>query len=145
MEALPHHYTVTALGDSTHSQTKVTSAGVCDIATDMPAEFGGPGDQWSPESLLMAAVADCFVLTFRAIAKASKLDWAQITCSATGTLDNVERKNRFTHVQLDVSLSMPGEFNEGRVLRLLGKAEESCLITNSLTSEIAMRATVQSS
>ena len=72
MEAFPHHYTVTALGNSAQSQTTVNSTGVGDITTDMPAEFGGPGDQWSPESLLMAAVADCFVLTFRAIAQASR-------------------------------------------------------------------------
>ena len=35
------------------------------IATAPPAEFGGPGDRWSPETLLAAAVADCFVLGFR--------------------------------------------------------------------------------
>jgi hypothetical protein len=34
----------------------------------MPREFDGRGNQWSPESLLAAALADCFVLSFRAVA-----------------------------------------------------------------------------
>ena len=143
MEALPHHYTVTALGNSAQSQTTVNSTGGGDITTDMPAEFGGPGDQWSPESLLMAAVADCFVLTFRAIAQASRQEWSTISCKATGTLDSVERKPQFTHLQLEVELSVAGEFNEERVRRLLTKAEESCLVTNSLSAEVSLQATLQ--
>ena len=40
-----------------------------------PVEFDGPGDRWSPETLLIAAIADCFILTFRAIACATRMDW----------------------------------------------------------------------
>jgi organic hydroperoxide reductase OsmC/OhrA len=31
-------------------------------------QLGGPGGQWSPETLLVAAAAECFILTFRAVA-----------------------------------------------------------------------------
>ena len=34
-----------------------------------PVEFGGVSGAWSPEHLLLAAVASCFVNTFQAIAK----------------------------------------------------------------------------
>mgnify|MGYP003339189807 CR=1 FL=1 len=47
-------------------------------------------------SLLCAAVADCFVLSFRAVARASKLDWTHLDCHVEGTLDRAEGTTRFT-------------------------------------------------
>jgi organic hydroperoxide reductase OsmC/OhrA len=69
----------------------VASQGLADLTTDVPREFGGPGDQWSPEALLIAAVADCFVLTFRAIATPSRVVWHALDCDATGKLERVDR------------------------------------------------------
>ncbi|EED34833.1 OsmC-like protein [Luminiphilus syltensis NOR5-1B] len=138
MQALPHHYTVTANADSANSNIAISSAGVVDITTDAPAEFGGPGDCWSPEGLLIAAIADCFSLTFRAIAGASKLEWQTLSCEATGTLDKVDRVSRFTEVALNVTLQLPAGPDEDKVVRLLHKAEENCLITNSMTATIEL-------
>jgi hypothetical protein len=45
MEAFPHHYTVTAHSNTQTSAVSVTSAGLANLSTDAPAEFGGPGDQ----------------------------------------------------------------------------------------------------
>ena len=138
MDAFPHHYTVTASGTTSQSQVIVSSKGVSDIATDAPAEFGGPGDQWSPEALIMAAVADCFVLSFRAIARASKVDWTTIQCEATGTLDRVDRKNQFTAIELKVTVATPEGIAEDKLLKVLQKSEESCLITNSMNATVSL-------
>lgn len=134
MQDLPHHYNVNASGANTGSIT-LSASNVPDISTAPPAEFGGPGDQWSPESLLVAAVADCFILTFRAIARASKLDWTTLECSAEGTLDRVDRVTRFTAVHITATLTVPAETEAEKAEKLLHKAEENCLITNSLNVE----------
>ena len=143
MHAFPHHYTVTAAAHQDTANVTVSGAGLSDISTNAPAEFGGPGDQWSPESLIMAAVADCFILSFRAIATASKVDWQSIRCQAVGTLDQVERKMVFTAVELDVTVTASADANAERIERLLHKAEETCLITNSLTADVALKTQVQ--
>jgi organic hydroperoxide reductase OsmC/OhrA len=65
MQALPHRYEVQACGTQ-DGPIVVTPAGVTPLPTDAPPEFGGPAGQWSPESLLVASVADCYVLSFRA-------------------------------------------------------------------------------
>tara|TARA_B110000503_G_scaffold116944_1_gene176464 strand:+ start:1866 stop:2303 length:438 start_codon:yes stop_codon:yes gene_type:complete len=143
MQELPHHYIVSARGSISTSHIVVSSVGTCDITTDTPAEFGGPGDQWSPEALLMAAVADCFVLTFRAIAHASKCEWHDIHCVATGTLDREDRVTRFTDVALTVKLTLPSGGDHRKVDRLLHKAEEHCLITNSMSSTITLSTHIQ--
>jgi organic hydroperoxide reductase OsmC/OhrA len=97
-----------------------------------PLEFDGPGDRWSPETLVVAAVADCFVLTFRSIAKLSNLSWTTLTCTASGTLDRVDRATQFTGFSVSVSLEIPDGTKEDDATRLLRRAEQVCLIANSL-------------
>ena len=142
MQNFPHHYSVTAAATS-EADVELTSPGLAAIDSAPPAEFGGPGDRWSPESLLVAAVADCFILSFRAIARASKLEWDSLSCDAEGTLDRVDRVNQFTEFQLRVVLDCPQGTSEEKAMRLLEKAEEICLITNSLRSEAHLTAEVR--
>jgi len=134
MKDLPHHYEVAAT-TSTKGNVDLTSPGLSCIDSAPPAEFGGPGDRWSPETLLVAAVADCFILTFRAIARASKLDWVSLSCDVDGILDRVDNVTRFTEFRLRAVLDAPPGTDERKALRLLEKSERSCLITNSLTAE----------
>lgn len=141
MEPLPHHYSVNSSASSEGS-VLVEATGLPTLETAPPEEFGGPGDKWSPESLLVAAVADCFILTFRAIARASKLDWQELNCSAEGTLERVERVTRFTAISVKARLSVPAGTDTEKANKLLHKAEESCLITNSLLAERSLETQV---
>ena len=141
MQDLPHQYRVSA--DAENSGNVVLSGnGVADILSAPPAEFGGPGDQWSPESLLVAAVADCFILSFRAIARASRLDWDALACSVDGTLDTIDRVTLFTGFKVSATLNLPVGGNEDKARRLLEKAEHVCLITNSLKAKSHLDVTV---
>lgn len=138
MDAFPHHYTVTASSIAQTSDVTVAGNGLSNLRTDAPAEFGGPGDQWSPETLIMAAVADCFVLSFRAISRASQVAWHSITCEATGTLDRIDRKTQFTAIKLNVSVMAPEGVDAEKLRRILEKSEDSCLITNSMTASVSL-------
>jgi organic hydroperoxide reductase OsmC/OhrA len=142
MQDFPHHYQVAATAADT-GNVELSSEGVATIASAPPAEFGGPGDQWSPESLLVAAVADCFVLSFRAIARASKLDWTSLSCDVVGTLDRVERVTQFTGFEVTAELVAPAGTDEAKAQRILQKAEDACLITNSLIADSHLSATVR--
>lgn len=134
MQDYPHHYVASATA-RTDTNVQVASPGLENIESAGPAEFGGPGDLWSPETLLVAAIADCYILSFRAIARASKLDWDSISCDVVGTLERVEKVTRFTEFKLRVILEMPEDMQEAKAQRVLDRAEHSCLITNSMTSQ----------
>jgi len=131
MLALPHHYFATSTA-TPQAHIRLNSHGLNELTSEPPREFGGPGDLWSPETLLMAAVADCFVLTFRATAAANHLDWAHMECTAQGTLDRVDGVVRFTDIHLRVDLTLTDVSDIERARRLLDKAEKGCLISNSL-------------
>jgi organic hydroperoxide reductase OsmC/OhrA len=142
MQPFPHRYSVEAVaeveGDVTLDSERLTS-----IPSAPPVEFGGPGDRWSPETLLVAAVADCFVLTFRAIAAISKLSWLALDCRVTGTVDRVDRVSQFTEFAVRTSLRVPSGTNEDEARRLLEKAEQTCLISNSLKAQSRLEAHVE--
>ncbi len=108
-----------------------------------PLEFDGPGDRWSPETLLVGAVADCFILTFRAIARASKLSWISLDCDATGTLDRIGRVTQFTQFDLRVRLTLPHGEDADRARHALEKAERNCLISSSLKGTVRLTAGIE--
>jgi len=142
MQDLPHLYSVQATA-AQDGYVSVKADDLSEIVTAPPAEFGGPGDKWSPESLLIASVADCFILTFRAVSRASKLEWAGITCTAEGKLERIERNTQFTQITVTVSLIVPEGTDIEKAERLLHKSEEACLITNSLKASSHLETDVQ--
>jgi peroxiredoxin-like protein len=137
MQALPHQYHVRASGNPDNSLI-ITAENLDDLSVAAPAQFGGPGDKWSPEDLFMASVSSCFILSFKAIARASKLDWLGIECHSQGTLDRVDGKNKFTKVLTEVKLVIAQNESVENAERLLHKADKTCLIVNTLNCEIAL-------
>jgi organic hydroperoxide reductase OsmC/OhrA len=142
MHPYPHLYSV-------HAQTvasgdvALTATGLPALATAPPAEFDGPGDRWSPETLLVGAIADCFVLSFRAVARASKLEWDSLEASVEGKLDRADGKTtRFTEFHVHATLRVPAGTNLARATTMLEKAEKVCLISNSLLGERHLHPTV---
>ncbi|MFT6955947.1 MAG: peroxiredoxin-like protein [Halieaceae bacterium] len=141
MQQLPHEYHVSANAEAEGNVTLSTD-NLPLLVSAPPAEFGGPGNQWSPEHLLVASVADCFILTFRAVAKASKLEWSNIESSAVGVLDRVDRLTQFTSFTVSATLKVPAGTDVDKAQRVLEKSEAACLITNSLTAETHLKAQV---
>jgi organic hydroperoxide reductase OsmC/OhrA len=134
MHPVPHHYLVTTTV-APDGDVPLSSEGVRVIESAPPKEFDGPGNQWSPEQLLTAAVMDCFVLSFRAIAAASKFRWLSLEASTRGTLDKAEGALRFTRFDTHARLHVPSGADLDRAKRLLEKAEGLCLVSNSLRAE----------
>jgi peroxiredoxin-like protein len=135
MHDFPHYYRVDIDTRADSAAVEITAEGLPTLATAPPLEFDGPGTHWSPETLLVAAVADCFTLGFKAIASASRLEWSRLSVNVTGKLDRIERKMRFTELVIVADVTVP-EAQASRAPRILEKAEENCLITNSLSANI---------
>lgn len=129
----PHRYQVTANAEP-DGEVVLATEGPRPIKSLAPVSLGGPGGRWSPETLLVGAVADCFALTFRAVARAAHLSWEALECEADGTLDRVERVPRFTEFRIRAFLRLPHGAKEDEGRRVLARAQELCLITHSLSA-----------
>jgi peroxiredoxin-like protein len=103
-----------------------------------PVEFQGQAGMWTPEHFFAAAVAGCFVTTFIAIAEISKFEVLSLEVKAEGSLEKVDHGLQFTRVTIRPVLSIARDSDRERALRLIEKAERSCLVARSLRSEVTV-------
>ena len=141
MHPYPHLYQVTATGASSGA-VAVDAPGLPTLDSAPPPEFDGPGGKWSPETLLCAAVADCFILTFRAVSRAAGFAWSKLECRVDGTLERSSGGAQFTRFATVATLTVPvgSDVDKGRAL--LERAEHGCLVANSLKGARTLEARV---
>ena len=138
MEPYPHSYLVSALACA-DGNVILSSPRLPDLPSAAPAQFGGSGDLWSPETLLCASLADCFVLTFRAVSRAAHFTWRSLECRIDGTLESVDRVAQFTRFVTKAKLVVPSGSDSDRARELLERAERGCLIANSVRGTRALQ------
>lgn len=134
MHPFPHRYKV-RIGAQPAGELSLKSEGLAEIRSLPPPEFGGPGGYWSPETLMLAAVGDCMMMTFRAIAKASRFEWRELSAEVEGLLERIDGNSRFTEIKTHVRLVVPPGTDTARAQRLLEKSEQGCPISNSLSAK----------
>ena len=143
MKPLPHHYAVQLTGGPAGAAT-LSVGGAPDVRSAPPVEFDVPGDAWSPEHLLLAAVETCFLFTLQAVARALGLAFTALTLSAEGTVDRRNGTTRFTEIVLRPRLSLPPGADPSRAMRMMEKAERTCLVTASLSTPVRLEPQIES-
>jgi peroxiredoxin-like protein len=108
-----------------------------------PPEFGGEPGLWTPEHMLIGAVATCYLSTFRAMAEYSKLAFHGMDVVVQGTIEKQEGGFRFTNIVLRPSVTIDKPEDRERTQRLIEKAERACLISRSLNCNIALESTIR--
>lgn len=142
MKPLPHEYDVELAGQSQGYAT-ISSAGLPDLTVAPPREYDGPGDAWSPEHLLLAAVSACFLFTFRAVAKASHVDFVEVDAKTYGTVDRSAGTTRFTDFVVRVAVTTTAGADVAAVQRAIDKTAAHCLVSSSLTAPVRVEATIR--
>jgi peroxiredoxin-like protein len=137
MKPLPHRYVVLLAGGA-EGYGALTGAGLPNLPTGPPVEFDGPGDAWSPEQLLLAAVGSCFHFSLRAIARASRLDFISLELAIEGTIDRRDGELCFTEIVVRPRLLISTGTDQERARRVLARAEKTCLVSRSLSSPIRL-------
>jgi peroxiredoxin-like protein len=137
MKPLPHRYAVRLAGGPAGYAT-LSLSGAPDLRAAPPLDFGGPGDAWGPEHLLLAAVETCFLFTLRAVAQASKIEFTALDLAAEGTVDRQDGVTRFTEIVLRPRITLRPGTDRERALRVMEKSEKACLVSASLATPIRL-------
>lgn len=142
MKPLPHSYRGHLTGGpSTYGE--LTAGHVPALRTAPPPQFDGPGDAWSPEELLLAAIESCFLFTFQAVARSSKLEFLNLDLDAEGTVQREDRVTRFTEIILRAVLTVPAGTDRARAFDALDKTKSACLVSASISTPIRLVADVR--
>ncbi len=108
-----------------------------------PPQFGGVEGRWTPEDLLLAALASCFATTFRAIAEYSKFEYTDLQVEVEGTVSKAESGYSFSDIVLRPTVTVHEEEKRERALKLLHKTQAVCLVSKALATAPALEAHVE--
>jgi len=100
-----------------------------------PSAFGGLDGRWTPEDLLLCAIASCYTTTFRALAEYSKFEYTDLQVEVEGTISKADTGYSFGEILIRANLIVPLAANEARALKLLHKAKGLCLVSRALSVE----------
>ena len=99
-----------------------------------PPQFGGLEGRWTPEDLLMTALASCFTTTFHVIAGYTKFEYTDLEVKAEGTVSKTGNGYSFSEIAIRPSLTIPNEDKRERAINLLQKAKALCLVSRALAT-----------
>jgi organic hydroperoxide reductase OsmC/OhrA len=136
-EGMLHQYRVTAWWTSGRTGLAKSDSVPNAIHFSAPAQFGGIEGRWTPEELMLAAVAGCFTTTLRSIASSAKFDYADFEVEASATLRKMDSGYNFSEIVIRPTLRIADEAERAVALDLLKKAHRLCLV--SRTFAIPMR------
>ncbi|MGZ4733252.1 MAG: OsmC family protein [Terriglobales bacterium] len=98
------------------------------------AELGGLQGRWTPEQLLLCALAGCFTTTFHDVARSAKFDYTDLEVEIEGSV----RRNRtagcnFSEILIRPRLIVQSEDQREAGLNLLRRTKAVCMISRAIT------------
>lgn len=127
-----HKYHVVAWWSSGQTGIAKSNSAPNAIHFAAPPLFGGLEGRWTPEDLLMTALASCFTTTFHAIAGYSKFEYTDLEVEAEGTVSKTSSGYTFSEIVLRPNLKIPNEDKREQAIHLLQKAKGLCLVSRAL-------------
>lgn len=127
-----HAYRVAAWWTSGRTGLAKSDSAPNAIHFTAPTEFGGLEGRWTPEELLLAALAGCYTTTLRAIAGAAQFSFTDLQVEACGTVRKADSGYSFTQIVIRPNLKIESEQERGRALELLKRAEQLCLVSRAI-------------
>jgi organic hydroperoxide reductase OsmC/OhrA len=102
-----------------------------ELATPVEFRSGLPG-YWSPEDMLVGAVASCYVLTFRALASRRAVPFEELEVSGAGHVTRrADGRFGFVLIELKVTVVTDVEHAEA-ITEVAHDAERQCIVGRSL-------------
>jgi len=127
-----HSYRVAAWWTSGRTGLAKSDSAPNAIHFTAPTEFGGLEGRWTPEELLLAALAGCYTTTLRAIAGTAQFSFTDLQVEASGTVRKADSGYSFSQIVIRPNLKIGSEQDRGRALELLKKAEQLCLVSRAI-------------
>jgi peroxiredoxin-like protein len=138
-----HTYRVVAWWSSGRTGLAKSDSAPNAIHFTAPPQFGGVYGRWSPEDLLLGAVAGCYTTTFRALAEYSKFEYTDLEVEAQGVVRKAESGYLFDDIVIRPKLTISSEEEQQRASRLLEKAKRLCLVSRALSVAQTLEPRVQ--
>lgn len=108
-------------------------AGGIETAICLPKEFGGTGDQTTPEDLVVAALGSCYLITLGIILEKNKIAYESLTLAAE-LRTNAAFPPKMEEIILKPRIISGG--NKQAILDAVHRAEQMCLVSQAVEGNI---------
>jgi organic hydroperoxide reductase OsmC/OhrA len=98
--------------------------------------FGGLQGRWTPEELLLAAIASCFTTTFRVVASNAQSDFTDLEVEASAVMRKLPSGYSLTEITIQPTLKIGESVDQDQALDLLKRAERLCLISRAIDTPL---------
>ncbi|AZZ49159.1 peroxiredoxin [Rathayibacter rathayi] len=113
-------------------QLTVTAQGPAPILASADTPFRGDADRWNPEQLLLAALAQCHLLSYLHVAVKSGVVVTGYSDDAAGAMVQEGESGHFTSVTLRPRVTVAEESMVALAQTLHAEASRLCFIANSV-------------
>jgi organic hydroperoxide reductase OsmC/OhrA len=127
-----HKYCVVAWWNSGKTGLAKCNSAPNAIHFAAPPQFGGLAGRWSPEDLLLSAIAGCFTTTFRALADYSAFEYMDLEVEVEGMVRKAKSGYEFTEIVIRPKLTIANSGELSTPARLLEKAKKLCLVSRAI-------------
>jgi peroxiredoxin-like protein len=128
-----HRYNVSAWWSSGRAGLVKANGSPTAIHFAAPMEFGGMEERWTPEELLLAAVASCYTTTLSTLAAKAGVELTDLQVEVRTSLCRSQAGYAIDAIELRPSVIIGAAVDRERVLELIHKAEKLCLVSRSLS------------
>jgi organic hydroperoxide reductase OsmC/OhrA len=105
--------------------------------------FLGHTQKLNPEQLVVVAVSSCQLLSFLAIAARARIQVLEYDDHAEAEMPEEDKPMRLTRIKLRPRIVVGPGVKDERILKLTELAHTQCYISNSLSTEITVKPTVE--
>lgn len=96
------------------------------------AELGGLEGRWTPEQLLLCALAGCFTTTFEVLARSANFVYTDLEVEVEGSVRKDKLGCSFTEIVLRPTLTVPSEDELEDGMGLLRRSKSLCMIARAI-------------
>jgi organic hydroperoxide reductase OsmC/OhrA len=108
------------------------------------AELGGLQGRWTPEQLLLCALASCFTTTFHDSARSAKFEYTDLEVEIEGTVHRSRSAGcGFSEILIRPRLTVRSDDRCEAGLNLLRRTKSMCLISRAITVPQTLEPTVE--
>lgn len=105
------------------------------VVCAIPKEFAGPSTGYSPEDLMIMAVINCFIATFKVFSEKAQLNFDKIESEGSIVIDRLNTGFvGVSNLNLEFIVTNPSDRSKAEVI--LNETKKNCLMANALKAEV---------
>jgi organic hydroperoxide reductase OsmC/OhrA len=131
----PHIFKCSVKWTSGRQWDVISSTGLV-IKGGSPQAFGGTGNEWSPEELLLASINTCHLSAFYSYSNRKGFEFVSYESEVEGVLEHDGTKIRYTKIVVRPKLVVKSEADIETGVHYIQRAHTMCFMADSVKAEV---------